>query len=42
MGQIALKWTGDDSHLFRWPQQPRQHLWVAGMWPRAEEEGWVD
>ena len=41
MGQIALKWTGDDSHLFV-GRDSRGSTVVAGMWPRAEEEGWVD
>ena len=41
MGQIALKWTGDDSHLFV-GRDSRGGTVVAGTWPRAEEEGWVD
>ena len=36
-----LKWTGDDSHLFV-GRDSRGSTVVAGMWPRAEEEGWVD
>jgi putative redox protein len=41
MAQIALKWTGDDSRLFV-GRDSRGGAVVAGMWPRAEEEGWME
>jgi putative redox protein len=38
MGQIALKWTGEDSHLFV-GRDSRGGTVVAGTWPRTEEQG---
>jgi putative redox protein len=41
MGQIAVKWTGDDSHMFV-GRDSRGSTVVAGTWSREEEEDWVD
>ena len=41
MAQIALKWTGEDSHLFV-GRDSRGGTVVAGTWPKAEEQGGVD
>ena len=41
MGQIALKWTGDDSHLFV-GRDTRGGTVVAGTWPRADDEAGLD
>ena len=41
MGQIALKWTGDDGHLFV-GRDSRGGTVVAGTWPRKDDEAWTD
>ena len=42
MGQIALKWTGDDSHLFVGRDSRGQHRWSrdCGREP-TKKAGWT-
>ena len=41
MGQIALQWTGDDSHMFV-TRDSRGHMVVAGSWPKEGDDSWVE
>ncbi len=41
MSKIALRWAGDDSHLFV-GRDSRGSVVVAGTWPRQEDESWID
>lgn len=41
MGQIALQWTGQDSHMFV-GRDSFGHVVVAGSWPKDGDENWVE
>jgi putative redox protein len=41
MGQIMVKWTGDDSHLFV-GRDSGGRVVVAGAWPKEGDDAWTE
>lgn len=41
MGQLALKWTGQDSQMFM-ARDSFGHVVMAGSWPKDDDESWTE
>lgn len=41
MGQIAMKWTGEDSQLFI-GRDSYGHMVVSGSWPKDADNEWIE
>ena len=41
MGNVAIKWTGEDSQMFV-GRDSFGHVVISGSWPRDEDESWQE